>query len=55
MIKMDERYPGYGFASHKGYGTKEHRLAIQKHGPCPLHRMDFKSVRPKSMEQGSLC
>ena len=55
MIKMDERYPGYGFASHKGYGTKEHRLAIQKQGPCPLHRMDFKSVRPKSMKQGSLC
>lgn len=55
MIKMDKRYPNYGFASHKGYGTKEHRLAIQKYGPCPLHRMDFKSVRPQTMEQGSLC
>lgn len=55
MIKMDARYPNYGFASHKGYGTKEHRLAIQKYGPCPLHRMDFKSVRPQSMEQGTLC
>lgn len=55
MIKMDTRYPKYGFASHKGYGTKEHRLAIQKYGPCPLHRMDFKSVRPQTMEQGTLC
>lgn len=55
MIKMDARYPNYGFASHKGYGTNEHRLAIQKYGPCPLHRMDFKSVRPQSMEQGTLC
>ncbi len=55
MIKLDRRYPEYGFASHKGYGTKEHRQAIQKYGPCPLHRMDFKSVRPQTMEQGTLC
>lgn len=55
MIKLDKRYPHYGFASHKGYGTKEHRQAIQTYGPCPLHRMDFKSVRPQTMEQGTLC
>lgn len=55
MVKLSARYPEYGFASHKGYGTKEHRLAIQKYGPCPLHRMDFKSVRPQTMEQGTLC
>ena len=55
MIKMHNRYPEYGFASHKGYGTKEHRAALLKFGPCPLHRMDFKSVRPQTLEQGSLC
>ncbi len=54
MIRMDTRYPGYGFASHKGYGTKEHREALKKLGPCPLHRMDFRSVKP-AMEQGRLC
>ena len=54
MIKMDVRYPNYGFASHKGYGTKEHRDALQKLGPCPLHRMDFRSVKPVQ-EQGKLC
>lgn len=55
MIKLDKRYPMYGFASHKGYGTKKHRNAIQKFGPCPLHRMDFKSVRPQTLTQGTLC
>lgn len=55
MVKLDKRYPQYGFASHKGYGTKEHRQAIQNYGPCPLHRMDFKSVRPHILEQGTLC
>ena len=41
MVKMDETYPGYGFAKHKGYGTKEHIQAIQKMGPCPIHRRSF--------------
>jgi len=54
MVKMDTRYPGYGFASHKGYGTKEHREALEKLGPCPLHRMDFRSVKPVQ-KQGRLC
>ena len=54
MVKMNIRYPNYGFASHKGYGTKEHRDALQKLGPCPLHRMDFRSVKP-AQEQGKLC
>lgn len=55
MVKMDIRYPQYGFASHKGYGTKEHRDALLQHGPCPLHRLDFKSVLLPSIEQGRLC
>ena len=41
MEKMDEAYPGYGFAKHKGYGTKDHRQAIVEKGPCPSHRESF--------------
>ena len=39
--EMDEIYPQYGFAKHKGYGTAEHIEAIKKYGPCPIHRKDF--------------
>ena len=46
MIAYDLRYPGYGFASHKGYGTKTHLQALARLGPCPLHRMSFKGCRP---------
>ncbi len=56
MVKLDARWPGYGFARHKGYGTKEHREALAKLGPCPLHRFDFRGVLPpKKQEQGWLC
>ncbi|NLM45601.1 MAG: ribonuclease HII [Firmicutes bacterium] len=41
MCEMDKKYPGYGFASHKGYPTREHRRAIARLGPCPLHRRSF--------------
>lgn len=41
MEKMEEAYPGYGFAKHKGYGTKEHRQVIVEKGPCPIHRESF--------------
>ena len=41
MVEMDARYPGYGFAKHKGYGTKEHMDAIRALGPCPIHRRSF--------------
>lgn len=41
MEQMDERYPQYGFASNKGYGTAAHIQAIKAHGPCPLHRRSF--------------
>ena len=41
MREMDERYPGYGFAKHKGYGTAEHMEAIRALGPCPIHRRTF--------------
>jgi ribonuclease HII len=56
MVKLDARWPDYGFARHKGYGTKEHREALAKLGPCPLHRLDFHGVLPpKKQEQGWLC
>ena len=45
MLEMDRRYPGYGFARHKGYGTREHRLALLKNGPTPIHRRSFAPVR----------
>jgi ribonuclease HII len=41
MIKLDKKYPQYGFARHKGYGTKFHQKAIKKYGPCPIHRRSF--------------
>ena len=41
MEEMDERYPEYGFAIHKGYGTKRHYAAVREHGLCPIHRKTF--------------
>lgn len=41
MKEMDEKYPEYGFAKHKGYGTKAHYEALKKYGPSPIHRMTF--------------
>ena len=45
MVCLDRRYPEYGFASHKGYPTRAHRLALERHGPCPAHRRSFGPVR----------
>ena len=41
MIQLDAKYPEYGFARNKGYGTAEHIAAIKKYGPCPEHRLSF--------------
>lgn len=41
MVEYDTIFPGYGFASHKGYGSKAHIEAIQELGPCPIHRRSF--------------
>ena len=43
--EADKLYPEYGFAIHKGYGTRAHLEAIQKYGPCPIHRLTFKGVK----------
>ena len=45
MIIMDETYPGYGFAKHKGYPTKVHMEALQKLGVTPIHRKSYKPVQ----------
>ena len=41
MMEAAEKYPGYGFEIHKGYGTKAHYAALEKLGPCPIHRGTF--------------
>jgi ribonuclease HII len=45
MVEFDKKYPGYGFARHKGYGTREHAACLRRLGPCPLHRRSFQPVR----------
>jgi ribonuclease HII len=45
MEALDREYPGYGFATHKGYGTPEHRAALQRLGPSDVHRMSFPVIR----------
>lgn len=42
MMALDEQYPQYGFAKHKGYPTKAHKAAIAAFGPCPEHRRSYK-------------
>ncbi len=45
MLECHQKYPQYNFARHKGYGTKEHRSAIEKFGICELHRKSFRGVK----------
>jgi len=45
MVDLDRRYPEYGFARHKGYGTREHLVAIRRYGITPVHRRSFLPVR----------
>jgi Ribonuclease HII len=44
MVALDESYPAYGFARHKGYSTPEHMTALCAHGPCPEHRYSYTNV-----------
>ncbi len=44
LVKMEEEFPGYGFAQHKGYPTAAHLAALQQLGPCPHHRRSFAPV-----------
>lgn len=45
MVEMDRAYPGYGFASHKGYGAPLHARALMSLGPCEIHRMGWGPVK----------
>jgi ribonuclease HII len=45
LVALDRIYPGYGFAAHKGYSTPEHFAALDRLGPCPIHRRSFEPVR----------
>ncbi len=51
IILADHEYPAYGFARHKGYGTKEHMDALRKYGPTPIHRKSFRPVQLANPEQ----
>ena len=44
MLEADKQFPEYGFARHKGYGTADHLAALDRHGPCALHRRTFSGV-----------
>jgi ribonuclease HII len=52
MVDLDAQFPQYGFAQHKGYGTREHVAAIHRHGPCLHHRKTFRPV--SELNQGEL-
>lgn len=55
MKEMDAKYPGYGFAKNKGYGTAQHLEALQRMGPSPIHRRSFAPVRNElGLEQSPL-
>ena len=50
MLEYDRRFPAYGFARHKGYGTIRHLAALAEHGPCPIHRLSFAPLKPAQPE-----
>ena len=52
MERLDRVWPAYGFARHKGYGTKEHLEALERLGPCPIHRYSFTPVCMQSLPLG---
>ena len=49
MSEQEERFPHYGFAKHKGYGTDQHREALARLGPCALHRHTYRPIRAISV------
>lgn len=52
MIALEEDFPGYGFARHKGYGTAEHREALERLGPSPIHRMSWRPLQEVQRAEG---
>mmetsp|Transcript_25191 Transcript_25191/g.43493 ORF Transcript_25191/g.43493 Transcript_25191/m.43493 type:complete len:301 (+) Transcript_25191:169-1071(+) len=49
MVAYHGQYPEYNFAQHKGYPTKAHLAALARHGPCPIHRLTFAPLRPRTI------
>jgi ribonuclease HII len=45
MIKLEDRFPGYGLAQHKGYGTAQHQAALEELGPSEIHRLSYAPLR----------
>jgi ribonuclease HII len=52
MVAMDQEYPGYGFANHKGYGTCQHQQALRQLGPLDIHRWYFAPVANAASDLG---
>lgn len=50
MVRLARIYPGYGLEKHKGYGTLAHLAALERLGPCPLHRRSFAPIRQRTSE-----
>ena len=50
MVRLARIYPGYGLEKHKGYGTLAHFAALERLGPCPLHRRSFAPIRQRTSE-----
>jgi ribonuclease HII len=50
MLEAAREFPQYGFEKHKGYGTRQHLAALEKHGPCPLHRRSFAPVAQLALQ-----
>lgn len=53
MRQYDLEYPEYGFAQHKGYPVRQHLLALEEHGPCPIHRRSFAPVQQAAALHGA--
>ncbi len=51
MVGFNQTYPVYAFDRHKGYGTKAHRAALAKYGPCPIHRMSYEPLKSVNSDQ----
>ncbi|WP_310621057.1 ribonuclease HII [Flexibacterium corallicola] len=51
MVQLEDEAPGYGFAKHKGYGTKEHQEALERLGASPFHRRSFRPIRERLQKE----
>jgi ribonuclease HII len=51
MVEHHSKFPEYGFAQHKGYGTAKHLAAIERHGACPIHRKSFAPLKAREPER----